>query len=156
MLKHVLKSSGINVYEQEPGFRTLQFADDKNYYLYLPYMVYILHHHLNGREFLSVGFRTQPLNTDNLQDEILLFPPLPNICLTDYVVCCKPDIDEFWYSKFSSNERWTQWPGVRLLRKSELQSYENWCLLSPQEVMRIFANWPKGYSNSLKYLLRYG
>ncbi len=129
------------VYEQEPGFRIVPFTEG-NYYLFLPWMVYILKTSTD-HPLLRVGFRTKPLNINNLNKEILLFPPLPNIFYDSLLVCCNPPtISEFWQSDFENGEDYGDWVGTILLHNTDLRSYEHWSTLKPKEVMAIFEQWP--------------
>ncbi len=145
MLRHIT-IPGVNIYEQEPGYRNVQFNYGRHY-LFLPWVVYILRNDSPNPykpgtvKTLHVGFRTEPLNiSGNLQEEILLYPPFANILFKWLLVCCKPDINEFWHSEFGSS---SSWPAETLLKNTNLKSYENWSRLHPKEVMTIFEQWPR-------------
>ncbi len=56
-LRHITNLPGVDIYEQKPGFRTIQTLAYGNFYLYLPYVVFIL-----KEDCLRVGFRVQPLD----------------------------------------------------------------------------------------------
>ncbi len=135
MLNHILHEKAIDIYEQEPGFSTVLFTRSKRY-LFFPWIVYVLRK--NSIPSLHVGFRTQSLNVNNLNNELLLYPPLPHIYSNSLQVCCIPTITDFWSSRFETRLGWV---GEKLLRRSALKSYKNWSELKPDEVMTIFNQW---------------
>ncbi len=144
MLNHITSIPNVDIYEQKPGCRTIQLSCS-NAYVFLPWMVYILRKdnqnpYRRGKlNTLHVGFRTEPLNVSgDLREEILLYPPLPNIYCQWLLACCEADLNAFWNSRFIENG----WPDEVLLSETALKSYEHWSSLKPDEVMAIFENWP--------------
>ncbi len=134
-VRHILLPTA-DLCEYAPGFRTLQFGIRK-YCLFLPWVVFLLNRR-NTPQYLQVGFRTKPVDDNNLDNETLLLPPLPNT-FDKLMVCCKPDISEFWLSSFSPANYYIE---SILLSHTDLKSYQHWSTLKPEEVMRIFENWP--------------
>lgn len=124
------------VYEFVPGYRSMVY-DGERYCLPFPYVVFVIR--TTGKiKTLHVGCRTEPLDEKSLKDQELLYPPLSNIYMRWLLACSRPSIAAFWSSPFMGG-----WPEAMLVEQTALESHEHWQRMTPEEVMKVFAAWPK-------------
>ncbi len=142
---------GVEVFEYAPSYRTVTI-DYVQYYLYFPYVVFVLrknheqleHFAPNLRRTIHVGFRTEPLDEGKpLDGQMLSHPFLPQTYGRWLLSCSAADIGGYWNSSFGPD---SYWPSHYLLPDSGLKNYNDWSLLSktsPELVMAAFQDYPK-------------
>lgn len=126
MLRKIYENVELKIYEQSPSKRTI-VIDDEKYFVQFPYIIFVIQVFFNsseeevGYDFYAFGSKKSIINS-NCSVNIL---PLPNIksnglvCMGGYDITYKIDIKElindFWSSKFKTNEmkeadkRWELW-----------------------------------------------
>jgi hypothetical protein len=113
------------------------FPIQRRFYLPFPYMLF--HFFKRAQEDwgrLSVAFASKPITS--LEEQIICFPWLPNVCTSDWYVCLgeeklpniKSAINVFWNSPFTDEQHWRGSKAV----KDIVGSYKKWGKFNTQTI----------------------